>query len=109
MGRIFDAQYRDIKSLTNSLFRSPIRSPISTFAHQFAHQFVLLPYTLTNKSPHSSKVRSPIRSFVCSKTNRQSNLAHSRARAKCVQTSTSLMPELDLEYSCLNLASSMLN
>ena len=54
---------------SNPTFRSPIRSPITRhFAHQFAHQFYLLPYTLTNKSPHSSKVRSPIRSFICSKT-----------------------------------------
>ena len=75
------------KSLTNSLtnhtkYRSPIRNIVHLFAHQFAHQFHLLPYTLTNKSPHSSKVRSPIRSirlFVWL-IELHLILAHSRAR-----------------------------
>ena len=37
-------------------FRSPIRSPIR-----------ILQYALPFRSPHSSKVRSPIRSFICSR------------------------------------------
>ena len=60
MGRIEDAHFlrSALNSLTNSLTNSCAKHH---FAHQFAHQFHLLPYTLTNKSPHSSKVRSPIR------------------------------------------------
>ena len=44
------------------------------FAHQFAHQSGLLPYAPLERSPHSSKVRSPIRKhFVNSLTNSLTN------------------------------------
>ena len=82
-----------IFSLTNSLTNSASYHMHSQIPHLtvliFAHQFAkmclisltnsltnlhLLPYTLTNKSPHSSKVRSPIRKhFVNSLTNSLTN------------------------------------
>ena len=100
MGRIFDAPivalydvhsshrtYKHSISLTNSLTNS---CNSCHFAHQFAHQSCLLPYTLTNKSPHSSKVRSPIRQ-------------HPKLFVRLTAYQSSLIQELR-QMSCLNLA-----